>query len=116
MNLKNIDFKKGNGLIPAIIQDYKNKNIYMLGYMNPNSLKKTIKTKYVYFWSRSRNKLWLKGESSNNKLKVKKILIDCDNDTLLIKVKLEGKNVCHTGSLTCFNKIILNNNYESNTI
>lgn len=106
MNLKNIDFKKENGLIPTIIQDYKNNIVYMLGFSNKLSFSKTIKTKYVYFWSRSRNKLWLKGESSNNKLKVKNILIDCDSDTLLIKVKLEGKNVCHTGSLTCFNKII----------
>jgi len=116
MNLKNIDFKKENGLVPTIIQDYKNKEVYMLGYMSLNSLKKTIKTKYVYFWSRSRNQLWLKGKTSNNKLGIKKIFVDCDNDTLLIKVKLEGKNVCHSGSLTCFNKIIKNNNYENNRI
>ena len=102
MNLKTIDFKKGEGLIPAIIQDYKNNKIYMLGYMNLNSLKKTIKTKYVYFWSRSRNQLWLKGKTSGNKLKVINIYSDCDNDTLLIKVELQGKVVCHTGNKTCF--------------
>jgi phosphoribosyl-AMP cyclohydrolase len=105
MNLKTIDFKKGGGLIPAIIQDYKNKEIYMLGYMNSSSFKKTIKTKYVYFWSRSRNKLWLKGEKSGNKLKVINIYTDCDSDTLLIKVKLLGKYVCHTGNKTCFSKV-----------
>lgn len=106
MNNKIIDFKKGNGLIPAIIQDNINNDIYMLGYMNLISFKKTLKTKYVYFWSRSRNELWLKGKSSGNKLKVKKIFLDCDNDTLLIKVNLEGKNVCHTGNKTCFFKKI----------
>lgn len=104
MNIKNIDFKKGNGLIPAIIQDYKNNEIYMLGYMNQNSLKKTIKTKNVYFWSRSRNELWLKGEKSGNKLKVISLWTDCDNDTLLIKVELLGNCVCHTGNKTCFSK------------
>lgn len=101
-----IDFKKGDGLVPTIIQDIKNKKIYMLGYMNNESLKKTIKNKYVYFWSRSRNKLWLKGESSGNKLKVISLYTDCDNDTLLIKVKLLGKSVCHTGNETCFFKKI----------
>ncbi len=104
MNIKSINFKKGNGLIPAIIQDYKNNEIYMLGYMNPNSLKKTIKTRYVYFWSRSRNQLWLKGEKSGNKLKVISLYTDCDNDTLLVKVKLLGNYVCHTGNKTCFSK------------
>lgn len=104
MNIKNIDFKKGNGLIPAIIQDYKNNEIYMLGYMNLTSLKKSIKTKYVYFWSRSRNELWLKGEKSGNKLKVVSLWTDCDNDTVLIKVKLLGNCACHTGNKTCFSK------------
>lgn len=104
MNIKSIDFKKGNGLIPAIIQDEKNKDIYMLGYMNQDSLEKTIKNKYVYFWSRSRNELWLKGEKSGNKLKVISLYLDCDNDTILIKVKLLGKGVCHTGNKNCFLK------------
>jgi len=93
-----------NNLIPTIIQDYKTLEVYMLGYTNKKSLDKTKKTGYVYFWSRSRNKLWMKGEESGNKLKVKKIAIDCDSDTLLIQVKLIGTNACHTGNKTCFFK------------
>lgn len=101
---KIIDFKKCDGLVPTIIQDYKNNMVYMLGYMNKLSLKKTKETGYIYFWSRSRNKLWMKGEESGNKLKVKEIFIDCDNDTILIKIELEGKCVCHTGKISCFFK------------
>ncbi len=89
-------------LLPTIIQDYKTLEVYMLGYSNKESLDKTKKTGYVFFWSRSRNKLWMKGEESGNKLKVKKILLDCDQDTILIQVQLIGKNVCHTGNKTCF--------------
>lgn len=89
-------------LIPTIIQDYKSKAVYMLGYSNDKSLKKTKISGYVCFWSRRRQKLWIKGEESGNKLKVKQIYFDCDQDTLLIKVQLIGKNVCHTGNLSCF--------------
>lgn len=98
-----IDFSKGNGLVPAIIQDYQSGIVYMLGYMNKEAFKKMKETSWVYFWSRSRKRLWMKGEESGNKLKVKEILIDCDNDTVLVKAELEGKNVCHTGNTTCFN-------------
>lgn len=97
-----IDFTKNNGLVPAIIQDYKSGDVYMLGYMNEESIQKTIQTGLVYFWSRSRQKLWMKGEESGNKLKVKEIYSDCDNDTLLIKVELIGESVCHTGNKSCF--------------
>ncbi len=89
-------------LIPTIIQDYKSKAVYMLGYSSVESLVKTNISGYVWFWSRSRKKLWMKGEKSGNKLKVKEIFFDCDKDTLLIKVKLYGKNICHTGNLSCF--------------
>lgn len=89
-------------LIPTIIQDYKSKAVYMLGYSRAESLKKTKTTKYVWLWSRSRQKLWMKGEESGNKLKVEEIYLDCDQDTLLIKVSLIGKSVCHTGNLSCF--------------
>jgi phosphoribosyl-AMP cyclohydrolase len=89
-------------LIPAIIQDFETNEVYMLGYMNQESFNKTQETGYVWFWSRGRKKLWMKGETSDNKLKVIEIFSDCDNDTLLIKVKLEGKNVCHTGKKSCF--------------
>ncbi|SRR5260221_3302003 len=100
--ISNIDFQKGNGLIPAIIQDTKKKDILMLGYMNNIALQKTQITGFVHFWSRSRQKLWMKGEESGNKLKVKEMFIDCDQDTLLFTVELIGKNVCHTGNRTCF--------------
>lgn len=99
-----IDFNKGNGLVPVIVQDHKNRDIYMLGYMNSEALVETQETGYVYFWSRSRKKLWLKGETSGNRLKVKKIYADCDCDAILIKVELIGRNVCHTGNKSCFYK------------
>lgn len=97
-----IDFTKNNGLVPAIIQDYKSGDIYMLGYMNEEAFKKTLETRWVYFYSRSRQKLWMKGEESGNKLKVKEIYSDCDNDSILVKVELNGINVCHTGNKNCF--------------
>lgn len=89
-------------LIPAIIQDKQTRRILMLGYMDAKALSKTRKTGLVYFWSRKRNKLWLKGEESSNKLKVKEIFFDCDKDAILIKAELIGNAVCHTGSETCF--------------
>lgn len=107
MKNKKINFKKINGLVPAIIQDWKTDEIYMLGFVNKKSLEKTIATGFVYFWSRSRNILWMKGEKSGNKLKVKEIYTDCDKDTLLIKVELTGKSVCHLGNRTCFNERLL---------
>lgn len=96
------NFTKGNGLIPAVMQDYKSGDVYMLGYMNEESLQKTLETGWVYFWSRSRHKLWMKGEESGNKLKVKEIYSDCDIDSVLIKVELIGRNACHTGNRSCF--------------
>jgi len=99
--------EKIRGLIPAIIQDGETNEVYMLGYMNEEALEKTRKTGVVYFWSRSKKRLWMKGETSGNTLQVKKILLDCDGDTLLILVKLIGKNVCHTGEQTCFNNELL---------
>lgn len=100
--MSKINFDKGNGLVPAVIQNVKDNNVLMLGYMNKESFKKTKKCGYVCFWSRSRNKLWLKGETSGNKLKVMEIFLDCDQDTLLIMVELEGNCVCHTGNYSCF--------------
>lgn len=102
LNVDDLDFTKGNGLIPVIIQDDKTSIVYMLGFMNKTALNKTLISGFVHFWSRSRDKLWMKGEQSGNKLFVNKILVDCDRDSLLIKVKLIGKYVCHTGDLTCF--------------
>ncbi|MDA1316948.1 MAG: phosphoribosyl-AMP cyclohydrolase [bacterium] len=89
-------------LIPTIIQDAITREVYMLGFMNDKALALTKQTGYVHFWSRKRKKLWKKGEISGNTLLVKKIDVDCDNDTFLIQVKLLGTVVCHTGKRTCF--------------
>jgi len=99
----NIDFQKSGGLVPAIIQDELTSKVLMLGYMNEESLKKTQETGQVTFFSRSKNRLWTKGEESGNFLNVVSITPDCDNDTLLIKVRPVGP-VCHTGSDTCWNE------------
>lgn len=96
-------------LIPAIIQEDKTGEILMLGYMDKEAMQQTKETGLVHFWSRSRKKIWKKGETSGNFVRVKKILADCDNDTLLIKVKLLGERVCHTGERSCFHRSI----YES---
>jgi len=99
-----IDFNKNkDGLIPAIIQDIETKNVLMLGYLNEEAYAKTVELNKVTFFSRSKNRLWTKGEESGNFLEVVDIKIDCDNDSLLIKVKPFG-NVCHTGSDTCWNE------------
>lgn len=99
-----LDFTKMDGLIPAIVQDSVTRRVLMLGYMNEESLKLTRDRGLVTFWSRSRQKLWTKGESSGNYLKVREIIEDCDHDTLLIKALPSGP-VCHTGSDTCFNEV-----------
>jgi len=106
-----INFEKGNGLIPAIVQDFETGKVLMLGYMNEQALKTTKSKKLVTFWSRSRNCLWTKGETSGNYLELVDILVDCDQDTLLIKAKPTGP-ICHTGNDTCFNEIN-NKNYEN---
>ncbi|MGR7814416.1 bifunctional phosphoribosyl-AMP cyclohydrolase/phosphoribosyl-ATP diphosphatase HisIE [Lacinutrix undariae] len=100
----NVDFNKNaDGLVPAIIQDAITNNVLMLGYMNAESLKKTLDTKLVTFFSRSKNRLWTKGEESGNVLNLVDIKLDCDNDSLLIKVKPKGPT-CHTGSDTCWDE------------
>jgi phosphoribosyl-ATP pyrophosphohydrolase/phosphoribosyl-AMP cyclohydrolase len=98
----NIDFNKSDGLVPVIIQDEQTLEVLMLGYMNQRAYDKTVNENIVTFFSRSKNRLWTKGETSNNFLHVKSIALDCDNDTLLIKVKADGPT-CHTGSRSCFN-------------
>ena len=104
-----IDFQKGDGLVPAIIQHYKTNTVLMLGYMNEKAFAKTKEIGKVTFFSRSKNRLWTKGETSGNHLIVKDILIDCDQDTILIKANPLGPT-CHTGSDTCFNESIKTNN------
>ena len=97
-----IDFNKGEGLVPVIIQDIKTLEVLMLGYMNDEAYQKTLLENRVTFFSRSKNRLWTKGEESGNFLDVISITEDCDSDTLLIKVDAQGPT-CHTGSRTCFN-------------
>src|SRR5882757_9827921 len=97
----NIDFNKTDGLVPVVIQDEKTMEVLMLGYMNQEAYNKTVQENIVTFFSRSKQRLWTKGETSNNFLHVKTIHLDCDNDTLLIKVKADGPT-CHTGDRTCF--------------
>jgi phosphoribosyl-AMP cyclohydrolase / phosphoribosyl-ATP pyrophosphohydrolase len=98
-----IDFDKDNGLVPAIIQDFSTNKVLMLGFMNQEAFEKTQKEKRVTFYSRSKKRLWTKGESSGHFLNVKEILLDCDNDTLLIKAQPAGPT-CHTGNDTCWNE------------
>ncbi len=98
-----------NGLVPAIIQDYKTNKVLMVAYMNKEALEKTLTTKLTHFYSRSRNKLWLKGEESGHIQKVKKIYIDCDNDCILVKVQQVGGASCHTGYKSCFYREIKEN-------
>ena len=91
-----------SGLIPAIIQDAENGEVLMMAYMNEASLKRTLETGRTHFWSRSRQKYWMKGESSGHVQEVKHILYDCDRDTVLIKVVQHGPGACHTGHRSCF--------------
>jgi phosphoribosyl-ATP pyrophosphohydrolase/phosphoribosyl-AMP cyclohydrolase len=100
----NIDFTKGNGLVPVVIQDNNTLQVLMVGYMNEQAFNKTTKENIVTFFSRSKNRLWTKGETSGNFLNVKEINTDCDNDSILIKVEPAGP-VCHTGNTSCFGDV-----------
>lgn len=98
-----LDFSKLGGLIPAVIQDEKSNKVLMVGFMNEQAFRKTMDTGLITFYSRSRKKLWTKGEESGNYLHVKEVIPDCDGDTILIKARPDGP-VCHTGQYTCFNE------------
>ena len=101
----NIDFDKMDGLVPAIVQDDETGDVLMLGFVNREAYDKTFATGYVTFYSRTRQKLWTKGETSGNRLKVVSAATDCDNDTILFLVKVEGDGlVCHEGTRSCFTK------------
>jgi phosphoribosyl-AMP cyclohydrolase len=98
-----MDYSKLDGLIPAVIQDHDTSEVLMVGFMNETALADTRRTGYATFFSRTRNTLWMKGETSGNKLAVVDIFVDCDEDTVLVKVRRLGDgNVCHTGERTCF--------------
>jgi phosphoribosyl-AMP cyclohydrolase len=96
------DFEKGEGLVPAVVQDYKTGEVLMVAYMNRESWLKTLETKKAHYWSRSRNCLWLKGETSGHFQIVREVRIDCDEDTVLLKVDQIGGAACHTGHRSCF--------------
>jgi phosphoribosyl-AMP cyclohydrolase len=97
-----LDFSKLDGLIPAVIQDHASGRVLMVGFMNDVAFEKTVETGYATFFSRSRNKLWLKGESSGHRLVVKEITTDCDMDSVVLKVEALGPGVCHNGYESCF--------------
>ena len=104
---KTMDFAKLDGLIPAVIQDAESAEVLMVGFMNEEALDITKRTGFATFFSRTRNTLWTKGETSGNRLQVLEMLTDCDDDTVLVKVKRLGDgNVCHTGERTCFFKTV----------
>ena len=101
-----LDFKKQDGLIPAIAQDAKSGEVLMLAYINKQSWDLTLETGIAHYWSRSRNKLWKKGESSGNIQEIKEIRIDCDSDTVVLKVNQIGDSACHTGYRSCFHLLV----------
>ena len=102
-----MDYSKNSGLIPAVIQDVESSEVLMVGFMNEQALAETRRTGYATFFSRTRGRLWMKGETSGNRLAVQEILVDCDDDTVLVKVRRLGDgNVCHTGERTCFFRVL----------
>ncbi|MGZ4820888.1 MAG: phosphoribosyl-AMP cyclohydrolase [Terriglobales bacterium] len=100
-----IDFDKMQGLAPAVVQDDSSGEVLMLGFMNPEALRRTPESGYATFFSRTRGKLWMKGETSGNRLKVTSITTDCDQDSVLVRVQVEGEGkVCHEGTRSCFTR------------
>ena len=102
-----IDFAKAGGMVAGIVQDAKSNEVLMLGFLNEESYRRTIETGFVTFWSRTRSKLWMKGETSGNRLRIISASTDCDNDALLFREQVEGDGlVCHEGTVSCFTKPI----------
>jgi phosphoribosyl-ATP pyrophosphohydrolase/phosphoribosyl-AMP cyclohydrolase len=102
-----MDFEKFHGLVPAVVQDDASNEVLMVGFMNEEALRRTQETGFVTFFSRTRNTLWMKGETSGNRLRVVRLLTDCDNDTVLARVVRQGDgNVCHLGTVSCFTEEI----------
>ena len=103
-----IDFAKMDGLVPAIVQDAQSKEVLMVGFVNEESYQRTLATGFVTFWSRTRQKLWMKGETSGNRLRIVHAATDCDEDTLLFQVVVEGDGlVCHEGTVSCFTRPVV---------
>ncbi len=114
---REIDFDKMQGLAPAIVQDAASGDVLMLGFMNREACERTLITGYVTFFSRTRNQLWTKGETSGNRLKLVAATIDCDRDTLLLQVKVEGAGlVCHEGTRSCFTQPLVRTDSEKESI
>ena len=105
-------FDKGDGLVPAIVQDWQTGDVLMLAYVNAESWQKTLDTKKAHYWSRSRNKIWLKGESSGHVQLVKEIFVDCDEDTVIFKVEQLGGAACHKGYRSCFFRRVGSGGFE----
>jgi len=106
-SLPTIDFEKAGGLVAGIVQDAKTGEVLMLGFLNEVSYARSLESGFVTFWSRTRNKLWMKGETSGNRLRILTAATDCDNDALLFRVEVEGDGlVCHEGTVSCFTKPI----------
>lgn len=99
-----LDFSKGNGLLPTIVQEYHSGKVLMLAYINRESWEKALKTGEAHYWSRSRQEIWRKGETSGHIQKIREIYVDCDNDTVLFRVEQVGGAACHTGFESCFHK------------
>jgi phosphoribosyl-ATP pyrophosphohydrolase/phosphoribosyl-AMP cyclohydrolase len=105
LDFEKIDFAKMDGLVPGIVQDAQTGEVLMVGFLNEESYRKTLETGFVTFWSRTRQKLWMKGETSGNRLRVVEAATDCDHDTLLFRVHVEGDGlVCHEGTVSCFTR------------
>ena len=111
-----LDFEKADGLIPVIVQEYETGEVLMMAYMNLGAFETTVKTGFAHYWSRSRNRLWKKGEVSGNVQEIKEIRVDCDNDCLLIKVRQEGGAACHTGYKSCFYRIVHGEELETDGV
>ena len=106
LSINDIDFEKNQGLVPVIVQDNKSKDILMLAYTNRLAIEETVRTGYGHYWSRSRDKLWKKGEESGNVQKVLEIKVDCDEDTIIYLVEQSG-NACHKNTKTCFQRDLI---------
>jgi len=107
-----LDYSKLDGLIPAVIQDHLSGRVLMVGFMNEEAFRKTVDTGFATFFSRSRNKLWMKGETSGHRLVVKEITTDCDQDSVLVKVEALGPGVCHEGYESCFFRRLENGQWQ----
>jgi phosphoribosyl-AMP cyclohydrolase len=111
-NMVKINFtKSGDGTIPAIVQEYQTGRVLMLAYVNEEAWQKTLKTGKAHYWSRSRKKLWLKGESSGNVQQIKNIMVDCDEDTIIYVVEQQGGAACHEGYHSCFYRQLVNDTF-----